>query len=107
MIADYFSLAVKGITRRKLRSWLTLIGIFIGITAVVSLITLSQAMQDAVTGQFSKLGTNRIMVSPGGKSVGPTASSITNAKFFDKDVETVRNVRGVDELHSSYKDCLC
>jgi putative ABC transport system permease protein len=98
MIADYFSLAVKGITRRKLRSWLTLIGIFIGITAVVSLITLSQAMQDAVTGEFSKLGTNRIMVSPGGKSFGPTAGSITNAKFFDKDVETVRKVRGVDEV---------
>ena len=98
MIADYFSLAVKGITRRKLRSWLTLIGIFIGITAVVSLITLSQAMQDAVTGEFSKLGTNRIMISPGGKSFGPTAGSITNAKFFDKDVETVRQVRGVDEV---------
>lgn len=98
MIADYFRLAFKGIARRKLRSWLTLIGIFIGITAVVSLITLSQAMQDAITGQFSKLGSNRVMITPGGKSFGPTAGAVMTAKFYDDDLEAVRKVRGVEEV---------
>ncbi|MFH1065005.1 MAG: ABC transporter permease [Nanoarchaeota archaeon] len=97
MIEDYFRLAFKGIARRRLRSWLTLIGIFIGITAVVSLITLSQAMQDTITGQFEKLGSNRVMITPGGKSFGPTAGSITTAKFSDKDADIVRKVMGVDD----------
>ncbi len=98
MIEDYFRLAFKGIARRRLRSWLTLIGIFIGITAVVSLITLSQAMQGAIAGQFSKLGSNRVMITPGGKSYGPTAGSIMTAKFSDSDVEAVQKVRGVDDV---------
>ncbi|MDD4878191.1 MAG: ABC transporter permease [Candidatus Nanoarchaeia archaeon] len=98
MIEDYFRLAFKGIARRKLRSWLTLIGIFIGITAVVSLITLSQAMQDAITGQFEKLGSNRVMITPGGKSYGPTAGSVMTAKFYDNDVDAVRKVKGVDDV---------
>lgn len=98
MIEDYFRLAFKGIARRKLRSWLTLIGIFIGITAVVSLITLSQAMQDAINSQFEKLGSNRVMITPGGKSYGPTAGSVMTAKFYEKDVDAVKRVRGVDDV---------
>ncbi|MBU2638746.1 MAG: ABC transporter permease [Nanoarchaeota archaeon] len=97
MIADYFRLAFKGIARRRVRSWLTLIGIFIGITAVVSLITLSQGMQDAITEQFSKLGSNRVMITPGGKSFGPTAGAVMTAKFDDDDADTVRRVKGVDD----------
>lgn len=98
MIADYFRLAFNSIARRKLRSWLTLIGIFIGITAVVSLITLSQAMQDTIAGQFSKLGSNRVMITPGGKSFGPAAGAVMTAKFFDEDADAVRKVRGVGEV---------
>ncbi|HII16048.1 MAG TPA: ABC transporter permease [Nanoarchaeota archaeon] len=98
MIADYFRLAFGGIRHRRLRSWLTLIGIFIGITAVVSLITLSQGMQAAINSQFEKLGSNRVMITPGGKSFGPTSSSLVNAELGDPDLRAVKNVRGVEDV---------
>jgi len=40
MISDYFLLAFRNLKKRGARSWLTLIGIFIGVTAVVALISL-------------------------------------------------------------------
>ena len=49
---DYFLLAFNNIKRRKLRSWLTMIGIFIGIAAVVALISLGQGMQDYINEEF-------------------------------------------------------
>lgn len=56
MIADYFKLAINGIMHRKLRSWLTMIGIFIGIIAVVSLISLGQGLQKLIDEQFEAAG---------------------------------------------------
>jgi len=54
MITDFFRLAVKSIRHRKMRSWLTMIGIFIGIAAVVSLISLGDGMRAAINDQFPK-----------------------------------------------------
>jgi len=47
---DYFFLAFNNLRRRKLRAWLTILGIFIGIAAVVALISLGQGLREAVTG---------------------------------------------------------
>ena len=44
MIVDFFSLALKNLRHRGIRSWLTLLGIFIGVTAVVSLISLGNGL---------------------------------------------------------------
>ena len=52
MIKDYFVLTFRTITHRKLRSWLTMLGIFIGIAAIVSLITLGQGLENAIEKQF-------------------------------------------------------
>ena len=47
-ITDFFNLAVQGIIHRRMRSWLTMIGIFIGIAAVVALISLGEGLRGAV-----------------------------------------------------------
>jgi len=49
MIFDYFLFAWNSIRQRKIRSWLTMIGIFIGISAVVSLISLGQGLENSIT----------------------------------------------------------
>ena len=51
MIEDYFKLAIDGIRNRGLRSWLTMVGIFIGIIAVVSLVSLGQGLQKVIDEQ--------------------------------------------------------
>ncbi|MBI2656603.1 ABC transporter permease, partial [Candidatus Woesearchaeota archaeon] len=47
MIKDYIMVGISNLFHRKLRSWLTMIGIFIGIAAVVALISLGQGMKEA------------------------------------------------------------
>jgi putative ABC transport system permease protein len=97
MMKDYARLAIIGIRRRKVRSWLTMIGIFIGIIAVVSLISLGEGMQAAVEEQLKKVGSNRIMVTPGGGEISsPVTSELVSAKLYERDVDTVRSVRGID-----------
>ncbi len=98
MIEDYFRLALSSITQRKLRSGLTIIGIFIGIIAVVSLISLGQGMQNAIDEQLKNLGKNRIIITPGGGGAmaGPMTAELVAAKLYEHDVDVVREVRGVD-----------
>jgi putative ABC transport system permease protein len=76
---------------------LTLIGIFIGIAAVVSLISLGQGLQNSIEKQFETLGTNKIIVQAG-SSAGFNPTSI---KLFTEDIEAINSVSGVDEVGSA------
>ncbi len=96
MISDYLTYVIKHLRRRRLRSWLTLLGIFIGMAAVVTLFSLSQGLKDAVISQFETLGANRIIIEPGGTIAGPFSSSLSSSKLREKDLKTIKAVRGVD-----------
>lgn len=98
MLEDYFKLAWQGISHRRLRSWLTMIGIFIGIIAVVSLITLGNGLQHFIDAQLDKVGGDRLMITPGGGDItsGGTGSSVVGARLMQEDLEVIRDVRGVD-----------
>lgn len=99
MILDYFRLAVKSLFRRKLRSWLTMIGIFIGIATVVSLIGLGQGLKDAVTAQIASLGSDKIIVQARSAGFGPPGSFVAK-KITDDDVKVIRSVQGVERVAS-------
>jgi putative ABC transport system permease protein len=57
-------LIIRQLTERRLRSSLTVLGIAIGIAALVSLILLSGGLQGAVTGQLERFGTDEILIAP-------------------------------------------
>lgn len=59
MAKKYFLLAFKNLKRRGIRSWLTMLGIFIGIAAVVSLIMLGNGLREAIVGQFGGLSSDK------------------------------------------------
>ncbi|MBI2651627.1 ABC transporter permease [Candidatus Woesearchaeota archaeon] len=99
MIKDYVKYALENFRKRKLRSWLTLIGIFIGIAAVVSLISLTQGLQKSVDEQFAALGADKIFIQPKTGFVAPGSSSITNILTED-DVKQIKKVNGVNEAIS-------
>ena len=92
MKLEYVKYAIKNISHRKLRSGLTMIGIFIGIAAVVALISIGQGMQNAINEEFSKAGADRITVRPGGGFGG----MYVTATLCDHDVDVVSHVRNVD-----------
>ncbi|MBT5924595.1 ABC transporter permease, partial [Candidatus Woesearchaeota archaeon] len=92
MIKDYIKIPWKEIRRRKVRSWLTLIGIFIGIATIVSLITLGQGLENAIEGQFSALGKDKLFITPKGGTFGGLGSSEV---LTDDDLDVIRSTSGV------------
>ena len=93
---DYFLLAVKNLRHRGVRTWLTLLGIFIGIMAVVSLISLGSGLKMAVNAQFGVSSTEVITVQAGGMSnYGPPGSGAVDDLTKD-DVEAIDKLPTVD-----------
>ena len=97
IISKYLFLAIKNLKRRGLRSWLTMLGIFIGIAAVVSLISLGDGLQNAVTGQFNTLGTDKLIMTNAETSFGPPGSTSVR-KLNDHDVDLIKQVNGVEDV---------
>jgi len=97
MLRDYFSLAAENLKTRKLRTWLTMIGIFIGIAAIVSLISLGQGMKDAITSQFQSLGSDRLTIQAKGIQFGPPDSNVVVPLTKD-DIKVIEKVNGVDSV---------
>ena len=85
----YFKLAIKNISHRKLRSWLTIIGVIIGIASIVSLISISNGMQNAIEEQFEQFGTDMITITPSG-FMGPATGGAAN--FDDKDINVLERI---------------
>ncbi|HIG93738.1 MAG: hypothetical protein QT02_C0006G0043 [archaeon GW2011_AR9] len=97
MIKDYFSLALTNLLQRRVRSWLTMIGIFIGIAAVIALISLGQGLQNAVNEQFSIIGADKIIISPKSAGFGPPGS-LSAGKVTKDDIHLLEQVNGVDTV---------
>ena len=95
MIFDYFKLAFKNLKHRGLRSWLTILGVLIGIAAVVSLISMGQGLQSAITGQFSSLDVDKLTIQNAGTGFGPPGSTSVE-KLNQHDVDLLKSIRGVD-----------
>tara|TARA_Y100000310_G_scaffold327912_1_gene395071 strand:+ start:3609 stop:4826 length:1218 start_codon:yes stop_codon:yes gene_type:complete len=95
MIKDYFIISFRNLRHRGIRSWLTLLGIFIGVTAVVALISLGSGLKLAVSSQFDIASAEIITVQAGGISgYGPPGSNVVNPLTID-DVEQVRKLSSV------------
>jgi putative ABC transport system permease protein len=77
---------------RKVRTILTILGIIIGVAALVGLVTLSRGMNSAVQYQFEKMGISSIRVVPGGLTGPPSGSLGLSIDLKDK----IENVNGVE-----------
>ncbi|MFA5084557.1 MAG: ABC transporter permease, partial [Candidatus Paceibacterota bacterium] len=97
MISDYFKLAFKNLKSRKTRSFLTVLGIFIGIMAVVALISIGQGMQNAINEQFESLGKDKIIVMSG--VMGPPGSATSKSLMLtENDLEAIQKTRGIENV---------
>jgi len=74
MIWNTLVLALRAIRRNLLRSFLTVLGIVIGVSAVITMVTLGNGATRAVSDQISSLGNNLVSLRPGAR-MGPGASS--------------------------------
>jgi putative ABC transport system permease protein len=69
-LKDSFKLSLNSITHRKLRAWLTLLGIIIGVAAVVSIISIGNGAQASINESLSGFGADVITISPGFSRAG-------------------------------------
>jgi len=93
---EYFWLASKYLRKRGVRSWLTLLGIFIGVAAVISLITLGDGLRLAVNSQFGISTTQIITVQAGGiVGFGPPGSWVTKPLVKD-DVTAIKKLDSIE-----------
>ncbi|MFO1340512.1 MAG: ABC transporter permease [Burkholderiaceae bacterium] len=93
MWANTFFLAFRAIRRNLLRSFLTVLGIVIGVAAVITMVTLGNGATQAVRDQISSLGSNLLMVRPG-QRLGPGMGGAGAPSFKESDVEAIASQIG-------------
>lgn len=79
LVADSLQLAVRAITAQRLRSFLTLLGIAVGIAAVILLTSIGEGIHRYVLGEFTQFGTNVVTVVPGKTRTGGTPSGLPSS----------------------------
>ncbi len=88
MLYEAFRLALQAIRRNALRSFLTVLGVVIGVGAVIAMVTIGNGTTAKVTADLAKLGSNLLFVSPG--QHGPGRASADAKAFSSRDVEAMR-----------------
>jgi len=104
MWLNTLGLALREIRRNLLRSFLTILGIVIGVAAVITMVTIGQGATRAVSDQITSLGTNLLMVRPG-QRLGPGRDAAGSPPFRQADAEAIAaqiaGVRAVAPLAST------
>ncbi len=85
MIGESLQIALRALTANKLRTALTMLGIIIGVGAVIALLAIGQGASAAVESRFSALGTNTIYVVPGQQNTGGVRSAAGSAQTLSLD----------------------
>ena len=93
MLLNTLLLALRSIRRNLMRSFLTILGIVIGVSAVITMVTVGNGATMAVQTQISSLGTNLLMVRPG-QRLGPGMGGTSAPAFKESDAEAVATQLG-------------
>lgn len=90
IIGQSFRMSIQNIKGNKMRSFLTMLGIVIGVGAVIGLITIMQGATSTIMGEFEKLGTGVLTVSAPGTAL--------KKGLTDSDLTTLSEVEGVEAI---------
>jgi putative ABC transport system permease protein len=104
MIWENLKMAGRSIAGNKLRTLLTMLGVIIGVGAVVAINSIGQGLQNQVGSQVTSLGSNIIFILPGqvtggsGKGGFNPAASVGTSTLTTADIDTVKHTQGVDNI---------
>src|SRR5436190_7895377 len=91
-----FRIAFKTLNRAKMRTALTMLGMIIGVAAVITMVALGTGAQSSIESQIQAAGTNMIMVSAGNFSSGGVRQGQGNASTLSPDdAIAIQQVQGV------------
>ncbi|MCE2616472.1 MAG: ABC transporter permease [Phocaeicola sp.] len=88
-IGNLFKIALKAIAANKMRSFLTALGIIIGVASVIAMLAIGQGSKKSIQAQISEMGSNMIMIHPGADMRGgvrqdPTAMQTLKLENYQK-----------------------
>ena len=87
MLRENIKMSVQNITGNRMRSFLTILGIVIGVTAIIALITIVQGLTDEINNQFMDIGTGKVTVQAYGTPLKQGLS--------DRDIQELSNIENV------------
>lgn len=82
--SNLLKIALRAILRNKTRALLTMLGIIIGISAVITMLSLGEGVKEGMTSEFASMGTNSIMVMPGRQERGGVDMGNAASKALDE-----------------------
>jgi len=97
-LREYFNIAVRNIRTRSLRSFLTILGIVIGVFLIISLLSLSEGLKSTINQQLQAMGGEMVMVMPGSDEDLLTSMMFGGAKLQKEDMEAIKKAKGVDKV---------
>ena len=96
MLWNALGIALREIHRNLMRGFLTVLGVVIGVAAVVIMVSLGQGATESVTSQVESLGSNLVMVIPG-RGMGPAGGSAPGFRISDVDA-IAEGVAGIEAV---------
>ena len=104
--STYLKMALNMLLHSKLRSWLTIIGIVIGVGSVIGIVSLGDAMQANVQSRLSDLDLTKITISPGYTKAssnihGPPGMEVgtsTDSELTDKDIDALQGLDSIQYI---------
>lgn len=98
LVSDLLSSALRGVTVNIKRSLLTMLGIIIGVGAVVLMSAIGASMQGVILGQISSLGAKSMVIFPGQQEGGPNAISTGFDSLTLEDVDALRRLSTIESV---------
>ena len=95
MLTETLRLAVQAIRRNLMRSLLTVLGVVIGVAAVIAMVTVGQGSSAQVTAEVESLGSNLVILRPGKQSMGPPSARDSAPAFRLADVAALQGLSSV------------
>src|SRR3954463_14413617 len=93
-LSSIIKIAFRALARNKTRAALTMLGIIIGVSAVIAMVSIGQGAQASVQAQIEGMGTNLLFISPGAQNAGGVrggaGDSGTNTPLTIEDLDAIK-----------------
>lgn len=95
-IGNLLKIALKALNNNKLRCFLTMLGIIIGVASVITMLAIGQGSKNSIKAQISEMGSNMIMIHPGNMQRGGVRQNADDTQTLEvDDYEAIKNIPGV------------
>ena len=95
-LANLLKIALKALNNNKLRCFLTMLGIIIGVASVITMLAIGQGSKNSIKAQISEMGSNMIMIRPGNMQRGGVRQNADDMQTLKiEDYESLKSVPGV------------